>query len=100
MKVLTFNSSAALPVEVSKMYRAMGQLPDGRYCGIHRLLYHWTLHVDVHEMGYEERYCYETFEGAMMALMNWDGKGDPEGWHRHPTTGRRRAPDGHEWVER
>jgi hypothetical protein len=30
---------------------------------------------------------------AVAALIAWDGKGEPEGWFRHPMSGRRR-PDG------
>lgn len=27
---------------------------------------------------------------AVAALIEWDGTGEPEGWIRHPMTGRRR----------
>ena len=30
---------------------------------------------------------------AVATLETWDGVGEPTGWMRHPTTGRRR-PDG------
>jgi hypothetical protein len=44
-----------------------------------------------------ERWCYHTPHAAMDALMEWltvrHGDGEPEGWHRHPRSGRRR-PDG------
>jgi hypothetical protein len=93
MKITTIDEPWA------RHYTATGQLPDGRICGVLRLLYHWTLHVDINEIGYEDRYCYETLEGAMTALVDWDGNGDPEGWHRHVGTGRRRDPKtGKEWV--
>jgi len=75
-------------------YTDVRQLPDGRILGVHRLLYHWTLHIDISPIGYEDRYCYQTREQAVAAMTAWNGVGDPGGgWHRHPATGRRR-PDG------
>ena len=35
---------------------------------------------------------------AVVALALWDGTGEPEGWMRHPTSGRRR-PDGDKTKE-
>jgi len=45
--------------------------------------------------GYGARWCYATIGAARAALAAWDGATDsePQGWHRHPATGRRR-PDG------
>lgn len=44
--------------------------------------------------GYADRWCYPTREAVFKALAAWDaGKGgEPEGWHKHPDTGRLR-PD-------
>lgn len=39
---------------------------------------------------YSDVWHYETVYGAALALQNWDGAGEPSGWHRHPATGRRR----------
>jgi len=51
------------------------------------------------EMGYEDRWCYHTKEAATAAFEAWNGEGEPDGWHRHPGTGRRRNPEtGEEWV--
>lgn len=50
------------------------------------------LTADHAEMGYEDRWCY-VHDRAVEALQAWNGEGEPEGWHRHPRTGRRR-PDG------
>lgn len=81
-------------IEVSgTVYTHSRTLPDGRLIGVHRLLFHWTLHVGIYVDGYEDRYCYATQEGAVKAMSEWDGIGDPEGWHRHPMSGRRR-PNG------
>lgn len=83
---------ADLPEDVTKHYKQFWSLPDGRLCGLLRLLMHWTVHVDLHEFGYEERYCFETDDLAIEAMAAWEGTGDPINWHKHPNTGRIR-PD-------
>jgi hypothetical protein len=43
--------------------------------------------------GYLDRWCYHTVRIAIAAGDAWDGNWphtEPEGWHRHPGTGRRR----------
>ena len=48
-----------------------------------------------------DRWCYHTGVDAMLALADWEKKGyvgEPEGWHRHPYSGRRRDENGKEWV--
>lgn len=37
-----------------------------------------------------DRWCYHSREDAQKALDKWDGNGEPDGWHRHPYSGRRR----------
>lgn len=86
--------------DIVSSYAMLRKLPDGRIIGTHRLLFHWTLHVGITPYGYDERYCYATETGATAACSTWDGVGDPEGWHRHPTSGRRRNPvTGVEWND-
>jgi hypothetical protein len=88
-----------VPQTVLDLYHQVKIMPDGRLCGIHRLLFHWTLHVDIGEFGYTDRYCYDTLARARAALDQWDGIGDPDGWHRHQNTGRRRdLATGREWI--
>ncbi len=43
----------------------------------------------------DDGWCYQAAqsEEAWKAALGWDGEGEPEGWYRHPDTGRRR-PDG------
>lgn len=43
--------------------------------------------------GFSDRWCYYTHKDAQNSLDAWDGIGEPDGWHRHPDSGRRR-PDG------
>jgi hypothetical protein len=48
--------------------------------------------------GYDDRWCYHSITDAAKALSAWDGTGEPEGWHRHPLSGRRRSVEGEEYV--
>ena len=89
-----------LPTEVTESYRHVKALPDGRVIGVIRLIYHWSIHVNMDEVGYEEKYCFDTYDRAMVAFNTWDGKDEPPGWHRHVPSGRRRDMNtGREWVE-
>lgn len=67
-------------------------LGDGRYSAILPLLF--THAIIVGRIGdrstYDDRWCYRDRESAEKAHLEWDGIGEPEGWHRHPLTGRRR----------
>jgi hypothetical protein len=44
--------------------------------------------------GYADRWCYEHIRLALDALEAWveaGAQGEPQGWHRHPDSGRRVA---------
>jgi hypothetical protein len=62
---------------------------------ISQLAFTYAILAEVHEFGYENRWCYSTYDAAKAALDAWTGEDgtEPQGWHRHPSTGRRR-PDG------
>ena len=49
-------------------------------------------------IGYDDRWCYHSSFDAILAGTEWDGTGEPYGWHRHPSSGRRRDEDGSEYV--
>lgn len=77
---------------------AVCHVPNGLWYGFKRLMFHWTLVVgeigNRHEM--TDRWCYATDTLAELAMTEWASrgfKGEPNGWHRHPATGRRR-PNG------
>lgn len=75
--------------------RMAGDLGGGRYCAIKPLLFHWTLIIGEigDKEGFEDRFCYADRASAATGLIEWSSrewKGEPEGWHRHPATGRRR----------
>lgn len=44
---------------------------------------------------HKDRWCYERLEDALREMRTWDPKvtKEPNGWHRHPISGRRR-PEG------
>jgi len=46
----------------------------------------------MNEMGYEDCWCYESVGQAVTAMNAWDPAKDkePQGWMRHPYSGRRR----------
>lgn len=75
-------------------------LPDGRVCVVSHFLYTAGILIDCHQFGYEDRFCYKDIDAAWKALQAWSGDGEPEGWHRHPSSGRRRDETGKEWINR
>ena len=69
------------------------EFPDGRVACLYGLLYTCAIIILIEEhcaFSYKNRWCYCSPEKAEKALLEWDGNGEPTGWHRHPTTGRRR----------
>lgn len=64
--------------------------PNGRDAMIGRLMFTHMIIADINGLYHGERWCYTTYAKAKAALAAWDGEGEPQGWHRHPDTGRRR----------
>lgn len=83
-------------------YVADLQFKAGRICAIQPLMYTYALLADLTPWGYEPngRWCYHSYAAARAALDAWSGEDgtEPSGWHRHPHSGRRRNPDGSEYV--
>lgn len=72
---------------------------DDRWAAIQPLLFTHSLvtgHVG-DRSSIDDRWCYHNYSSAHAALEAWDGTGEPQGWHRHPGSGRRRK-DGVEYV--
>lgn len=72
-------------------------LGDGRAVFLRPMLL-GNLRLAIGEVGalwYDDGWCYQAaqYDEAWRAALGWDGEGEPEGWYRHPDTGRRR-PDG------
>jgi len=51
----------------------------GELAGIMAFLFTYGLCVGLDDTGYRTRYCYPTFGDAILALIEWDGHGDPPG---------------------
>lgn len=77
-------------------------LPTGKWAAILPLFYtHAIVTGEVGDVeGYSDRWCYDYGLAALAALTVWDGEGEPKGWHRHPSTGRRIARVEGEYDER
>lgn len=71
-------------------YTDYREFPNGRDACISRLLFTHAIIADLTGMYYGDRWCYSTYAQALAALAAWDGEGEPSGWMRHPTSGRRR----------
>jgi len=71
---------------------------NGRYAGLSKMIF--TTAIITGEVGdtaqYEDRWCYNGHEAAANALAMWDGTGEPTGWVRHPSSGRRVSQTGNE----
>lgn len=84
-------------------YKNVRPLPSGRWAGTQQFLFtHAILVGQMHnEQWHDDRWCYKDEKSALAALDAWTktgGVGEPENWHRHPGTGRRR-PDGNQERE-
>jgi hypothetical protein len=65
----------------------------GRIACIMPLLYTGaiiTLDPERYHICYEDRWCYHSVDDAKKALDAWTDGAESTGWHRHPSTGRRR----------
>jgi len=67
-----------------------------RQAAIAPFLFTHAIVCDFDYFGYGDRWCYHSMSAAVKALDAWNGEGEPEGWHRHPDSGRRRDEDGNE----
>lgn len=74
-------------------FRAKRELGDGRAVWIYPLMFTHSICIGkIDYPTYDDRWCYENFDSAKAAVDAWDPltEKEPEGWHRHPTSGRRR----------
>lgn len=71
--------------------RPIKRLADGRICAIMPMANIDVLAVDINPWGHNDCYYYlHAGNAAARALDAWDGSHEPEGWFRHPPSGRRR----------
>lgn len=107
-----YYAAMVVPTPASTEYAEWLKTPDGGNCthikildggfyiAIKPLLFHWTLILGPigDKECYLDHYCYGDQGRALLGLIQWNGKGDPNGWHRHAKTGRRR-PEGNKDYE-
>jgi hypothetical protein len=76
------------------LWRPVG---DGRGLWVYPQLYTFKLVIGaIGAYGYDDHWCYKDFQDAATAFFLWNPleSREPEGWVRHPPSGRRRFPDG------
>lgn len=89
------------PLEVKKFmerlekenpYMHVSLINQNQYVALNPYIYTWAIIVGTvgNYENFDNRWCYHSYADALAALMAWDGVGEPEGWHRHPASGRRR----------
>ena len=83
---------------VNEGYTDLKEFEDGSIAGIFKFIFTYAIIYDMDYYGYGDRWCYKTYNGALKALEQWNGEGEPKGWHRHPSTGRRVDDQGNEYV--
>lgn len=92
MRDINDEEKAQYPI-VEDCVRAV-RYPGGRTAGVMPFLFTWAIVSDFDHAGYRDRWCFETLGDALGALEAWDGEAEPEGWHRHPNSGRRMDKQG------
>jgi hypothetical protein len=69
---------------------------SGEWCGVQKYMFTYGLTIGIDEFGYFCRYCYESPGEAILALLTWDGEGDPPGnWIKKKGHGEYLNPDYH-----
>lgn len=95
--MLSFDEASAIISATESQPSHLKQLVDGRFAYVFRFMFTVAILVTDERnirYGYSDRWCYESMTDAIAALEEWDGTtAEPEGWHRHPDSGRRR-PNG------
>jgi hypothetical protein len=73
-------------------------MPSGELACVNRYLFTHAITYGISRDLFEDRWCYHTYADALTALIHWyknfDAMPEPDGWHRHPSSGRR-VHDGH-----
>lgn len=75
-------------------YRDLG---DGRGVWVYPMLYTFRIAIGpTGSRGYDDYWCYADLQSVITAYLEWEPlkEREPQGWVRHPPTGRRRFPDG------
>jgi hypothetical protein len=76
------------------MFREVG---DGRGIWVYRMFYTFKMVIGpIGCGGYDDHWCYRDLASVVETYAAWEPltEKEPEGWVRHPPTGRRRFPSG------
>lgn len=69
--------------EIIEYFKSMGYENivkiDNKWCALNRFAFTTGLLVDLNVLGYERRYCFNTWAEALESLLIWDGKEHPSG---------------------
>lgn len=63
----------------SEGYIALRLMPDGHIAGVNPFAFTFGLCTRLDWNGYEDRWCFEQPADALLALVLWNGEGDPPG---------------------
>ena len=66
------------------------QLPDGRFMTVYPLTFGRGRVIIGDKASVDDVWGFPSLGAAVAAFLTWDGKGEPEGWDRHPCTNRYR----------
>lgn len=77
-------------------YLLVHPINSEEYVLIHKFMFTWAIMTGLLWMPdiLEDRWCYSSLQCAAAALTEWGSRGyegEPQGWHRHPKSGRRRV---------
>lgn len=89
------NEQDKLVKHLQGFYPVVQVKADGNVCALAQMAFTWAILSECCYAGYADRWCYADPLKAIVAFATWNGEDgtEPEGWHRHPGSGRRR-PDG------
>jgi hypothetical protein len=68
-------------------------LEDGRIVELHSMIFNYRITITSPENDgtcYDDMWCWkgERLAAALAAFAAWNGEGEPDGWNKHPPTGR------------
>lgn len=74
-------------------YMHLTETEEHGIVGLYNFLFTSAILSDLNDTGYHQRWCFHSMDDALDALVEWKRNGfagEPEGWHRHIPSGRRR----------
>ena len=71
--------SALIDALLEQGYEDLREIDGHGLCGIREFVFTTAVAIQLDEVGYRGRYCYEVDAHARAALRDWDGKADPSG---------------------